>query len=122
MSSDCSKLQTAILEGTGIPVMKIAGEVDVYTADQLKTALNQVIVFGAKDLVIDMGEVSYIDSHGFGTLLEVTRILKSRGGSLNLASCSASIERLLRITKLDMTFGIFQNVGGAIESMTAESV
>ena len=48
-------------------VIRIGGEVDIYTAPELKSLVDQVIDSGAKELVIDMADVTYMDSSGFGT-------------------------------------------------------
>ena len=47
-------------------VIKLVGDIDVYTSSDLKDAINSQIDFGAKRIIIDMEDVYYIDSSGIG--------------------------------------------------------
>jgi anti-sigma B factor antagonist len=109
-------------DSSGISVIRVAGEVDIYTAPDLRYLVNQTIDSGAKDLVIDMSEVTYMDSSGFGTLLGATKRLRPDGGSIGLAACSEAIERMLRITRLDTIFGVFSRVDEAVDAAKSRTV
>jgi anti-sigma B factor antagonist len=111
------RLETSTHEVKGITVLNVAGEIDVYTAPQFKEAVNQVINTGQKDLVIDMAQVSYMDSSGFGTLLSATKRLRPEGGTVNLVACNSAIDRMLRITRLNTVFGTFQTVDEAVDAI-----
>jgi anti-sigma B factor antagonist len=63
-----------------------------------------------------MEHVTYMDSSGFGTLLSATKRLRPEGGTVNLVHCNSAIDRMLRITRLNTVFGIFQSVDEAIEA------
>ncbi|HEY3297451.1 MAG TPA: STAS domain-containing protein [Armatimonadota bacterium] len=115
MSTESARLQTSISDSSGVSVIRIAGEVDIYTAPDFKSTLDEAIIAGARDLVVDMAEVTYMDSSGFGTLLSATKRLKPEGGSISLAKCNDAIERMLRITRLDSIFGIFPQVDDAVK-------
>lgn len=105
---------------SNIPVVKVAGEIDVCTAPEFKSIINKAVFSGADNLIIDLTDVSYMDSSGFGTLLGATKRLRPRGGMVNLVGCSEAIERMLKITRLDTIFGVFPRVEDALESMGAE--
>jgi anti-sigma B factor antagonist len=114
------KLETAVSEISGLPVLKVAGEIDVYTAPEFKSAINAVIESGHKDLIVDLTDVSYMDSGGFGALLGATKRMRPRGGGINLVGCSEAIERMLRITRLDTIFGVFCEVDDAVRAFQAK--
>lgn len=95
---------------SGIPVLGVVGEIDVYTAPEFKSAINRAIETGTTKLVIDLTQVSYMDSSGFGTLLSATKRVRPKGGSINLVGCSEAIERMMRITRLDTVFNLYRTV------------
>lgn len=110
------RLETGMREMDGMKVLEVAGEIDVYTAPQFKEAVNQVISGGQKHLIIDMGAVTYMDSSGFGTLLSATRRLRPQGGTINLVRCNTAIDRILRITRLNTVFSLFDSVEDALRA------
>ncbi|MEN6520459.1 MAG: STAS domain-containing protein [Armatimonadota bacterium] len=115
------RLETNTREVEDYKVLNVTGEIDVYTAPQFKEAVNQIINSGQKDLIVDMGHVSYMDSSGFGTLLSATKRLRPEGGTVNLVACNSAIDRMLRITRLNTVFGTFKTISDALQSIKAES-
>lgn len=107
------RLETAMRTEAGIPVLGVAGEIDVFTAPEFKSAINRAIESGITDMVIDLSQVSYMDSSGFGTLLGATKRVRPKGGSINLVGCSEAIERMMKITRLDTVFNLFASVDEA---------
>lgn len=97
-------------------VLDVAGEIDVYTAPKFKEAVNDIIATGQKHLIIDMGDVTYMDSSGFGTLLSATRRLRPLGGTINLVKCNNAIDRILKITRLNTVFATFDTVDDALSA------
>ncbi|MCE5198874.1 MAG: STAS domain-containing protein [Armatimonadota bacterium] len=110
------RLETEVKEMDGMQVLDVAGEIDVYTAPQFKDAVNNVLASGQKHLIINMENVSYMDSSGFGALLSATKRLRPQGGTVNLVKCSGAIDRILRITRLNTVFATFESIPEAIEA------
>lgn len=110
------RLETGINEIDGMKILSVAGEIDVYTAPQFREAVDNIIAAGQKHLIIDMSDVTYMDSSGFGTLLSATRRLRPQGGTINLVKCSASIDRILRITRLNTVFNTYDSIEDAIKA------
>jgi anti-sigma B factor antagonist len=77
----------------------VKGEIDAFTAPQLKDKLDSIVVEGTK-LVINMEEVSYIDSTGLGVFVGVLKLTRTNGGSLQLIEVNDRVNRLLKITGL----------------------
>ena len=111
------RLETSTQEVGESKVLDVSGEIDVYTAPQFKEAVNQLINAGQVDLVINMANVTYMDSSGFGTLLSATKRLRPEGGSVNLVACNSAIDRMLRITRLNTVFGTYQTIDEALSSI-----
>lgn len=110
------RLETGLREIDGTKILDVTGEIDVYTAPQFKEAVNGIIAAGQKHLIIDMGDVTYMDSSGFGTLLSATRRLRPQGGTINLVRCNTAIDRILRITRLNTVFAMFDSVDDALKA------
>lgn len=113
------RLETRTRTNTGLPVIEVAGEIDLYTAPMFKQALNQTIEDGNKNILVNMTGVSYMDSSGFGTLLGVTKRVRPDGGSVNLIGCNDAIARMLKITRLNTIFGLFEDEDTAVRAVVA---
>ncbi len=96
-------------------VVTLEGEIDVYTAPRLKDALVGALEGGCLDLIIDMGNVTFIDSSGLGVLVGALRRAKERSGAVRLVCTRDNILKIFRITGLDKVFPIFSNVKEAGE-------
>lgn len=104
---DDTRLETQIRENGGLPVIEVMGEIDLHTVPMFKRVLTDTLDHGHHDLLVDMRKVSYMDSSGFGTLLGVTKRVRPDGGSVNLIGCNEAIQRMLKITRLNTVFGLF---------------
>ena len=87
-------------------VVRVAGEVDVYTAPALRRFLEEQILRGCRDLVVDLSEVTFLDSTGLGVLVGRLRQMRMKGGQLRLAGPADRVVKVLAITGLDRVFDI----------------
>jgi anti-sigma B factor antagonist len=71
---------------------------------------------GEKNIVIDLGDVTYVNSSGLGILISGLTSMKKNGGDLKLANLNSKIEGLLSITKLNQIFQQFNTVEEAVKS------
>jgi anti-sigma B factor antagonist len=113
------RLETQIRANSHLVVIDVTGEIDLYTAPQFKRALSETIDDGHKNIVVNLKQVSYMDSSGFGTLLGATKRVRPEGGSVNLVGCNDAIHRMLRITRLNTVFGIFDDEDAAVRALSA---
>jgi anti-sigma B factor antagonist len=113
------RLETQLREINGTKILDVSGEIDVYTAPQFKDAVNSIIAGGQKHLVVNMRNVTYIDSSGFGALLSATRRLRPEGGTVNLVQVNGAIDRILRITKLNTVFATYDTIDDALAAMVS---
>src|SRR4030081_410208 len=65
-------------------VLHVAGEVDVFTAPQLREALVGAIEEGSRDVVVDLQGVDFLDSTGLGVLVAGLKRVRQYGGDLSL--------------------------------------
>jgi anti-sigma B factor antagonist len=101
---------------SGVPVLCVTGEIDIYTAPLFKQAVVKLVSEGNNDVIIDLSGVTFMDSSGFGTLLGATRRLRPSGGGLHLAGANSTIQRMLRLTRLDSIMRVY---GSAEEAASA---
>jgi anti-sigma B factor antagonist len=80
--------------------VRVQGEVDVYTAPQLRERLYGLVVDGADSVVLDLADMTFIDSTGLGVIVGTLKRLRESGGELTLRSPSRSTRKVLDITGL----------------------
>ncbi|SDH53472.1 anti-sigma B factor antagonist [Nonomuraea jiangxiensis] len=97
-------------------VIKVAGEIDVFTAPQLREHVLDLAAKGVVHIVADMGAVEFLDSTGLGVLVGGLKRLRMQEGSLALARTTDRIQRILRITGLSAVFPGNPSVAAAIEA------
>jgi anti-sigma B factor antagonist len=88
-------------------VIRVAGELDAYTAPTLRQSLRDIIEDqGNLNIVVDLSVMTFIDSTGLGVLVGALRNVRQRGGDLVLSAPSASALKVLEITGLEHAFTI----------------
>jgi anti-sigma B factor antagonist len=80
--------------------------------------IKELAAAGAKKVLINMGEISYIDSSGIGELVSGFATITNAGGSLKLLSLGKRVQDLLQITKLYTVFETFDDEAKAIRSFS----
>jgi len=103
------------------PIIELEGEVDVYTAPQLKQQMIGLLEGGATELVVDLTKVEYLDSTALGVLIGGLKRLRERDGNMVLVCPSPRIRRVFEITGLDKIFDIFNTQPEAMEMMGKET-
>ena len=68
----------------------------------------------------DLTGVTFMDSSGFGTLLGATRRLRPGGGGLHLAGPNSTIQRMLRLTRLDSIMQVHETAEEAVQAVGSE--
>jgi anti-sigma B factor antagonist len=92
-------------------VVRVTGEIDVYTAPGLRDALNRP---GSDHVVADLRGVTFLDSTGLGVLVGALKRLQRRGGSLKIVIGTGRIRRLFELTNLARAFDMRTSVQDAI--------
>jgi anti-sigma B factor antagonist len=94
-------------------VVKLAGELDLYNAPQVRNALATAAADLPERVVIDLSEVEFIDSTALGVLIEARRHLKNHKAFL-LAAPGLETRRALEISGLDRHFNVHESVEDAL--------
>ena len=111
--SDQSPAPTADFDVTtavdnGAATVTVRGEVDVYTAPRLRERLYAVVGDGAHRVVLDLAEMTFIDSTGLGVIVGTLKRLRERDGDLVLRAPSRSTKKVLEITGLTRIIEIIE--------------
>lgn len=93
-------------ESPGVAVIALSGELDLYTCPEFKTQLLQVIEGGAKLVVVDLTETTFIDSTALGVLIRGVERLKTQDGRLVVACSDPNIVKIFEVTGLDRIFSV----------------
>jgi anti-sigma B factor antagonist len=105
--------------GEGAYAISLAGEVDLYTAPEFKQQLLEVIGQGAKDVVVDFTDTTFIDSTTLGVLVGGVKRLRTNDGRLSLVCSDRNITKIFEITGLDRVFTIHQSRDEAIAALSS---
>jgi len=94
-------------------VIRLGGELDLYNAAQVRSALADASAQVPGRIVVDLGEVEFIDSTALGVLVETRAKLNNRGGLL-LAAPGLETQRALQISGLDRLLSVHDSVQEAL--------
>lgn len=98
----------------GVPVLTVRGEVDVSTAPELRERLLLMAERGPATAVVDLTDVSFVDSTALGVLVSGVKRLRSAGGELHLVVTQPHITKVFEITGLSEVFRIFPTLDAAV--------
>ncbi len=91
-------------EPGGSPTLRMVGEVDIQTSPILQEHLSRVLDEGSTSVVIDLQEVTFLDSTGLSVLIAGLKRCQSAGGDIRLVSPRPNVRRVLDITGLSDVF------------------
>jgi anti-sigma B factor antagonist len=98
-------------------VLEVEGEVDLYTAPELKARMAEVFEAGKIRLVMDFSEVTYIDSTTLGVLVGGVKRVRPAGGSLALVCTDEKVIELFTVTGLDRAFPLHATRQAALQAV-----
>ncbi|MBA2623041.1 MAG: STAS domain-containing protein [Chthoniobacterales bacterium] len=95
-------------------VLPLEGEIDLHVSPRIAASLNAMIKEKPKQLVVDLSQVSYIDSSGLAVLIEAMQMVDNYGGKFALAGLQNSVRPIFEIARLDQVFRIFADAEAAL--------
>ena len=87
-------------------MIAVHGQADLHTAPELRNAIGNALDDGARSLVIDLSEATFIDSMTLGVLLGAVKRLRPTGGKVTIVCVDPHIRRIFEITLLDRVFSL----------------
>jgi anti-sigma B factor antagonist len=104
----------------GHPVLVVYGEVDALTSPRVHEALSALIAAGHLRVLVDLANVSFIDSSGLTALVVAHRHLDEINGELQIVAVPEPVAHLFSVTGLDERFRIYPSVEGATGAVRTE--
>ena len=101
-----------------IVVMDLSGKLTIgEPVMQLRDALRVNVTEGESKFIINLADVSYVDSSGLGELVSSYTTVRNKGGDVKLLKLTAKIKDLLQMTKLLTVFDVYDDEAKAIASL-----
>jgi anti-sigma B factor antagonist len=101
----------------GVTVLDLSGRITLGEGSViLRDTIRDLIGRGQKRILLNLGDVSYIDSSGIGELVSAFTTVRNQGGELKLLNLTKKVHDLLQITKLYTVFDIKDDEATAIKS------
>jgi anti-sigma B factor antagonist len=98
-------------------VLAVRGEIDLFTAPELKQVLAESIEAGRIRIIVDLTETTFLDSTALGVLIGAVKRLRSRHGALAMVNVDENIAKTFEITGLDQIFTIVATRDDAVEAV-----
>ena len=90
-----------------VVILKLDGDIDVYTSSDLKDAISMQMDLGAKKIIVDMEYVYYIDSSGIGVFISAFGAFKKVNGKICFVKVTDPVKKVFELTKINSFFPVF---------------
>ena len=108
-------MKVAIRQVDGITILDLSGRITLGEGSIiLRDSVHDALDKGSKNILLNLAQISYIDSSGVGELVSAFTSVKNAGGELKLLNLTQKVHDLLQITKLYTVFDIWDNEASAI--------
>lgn len=115
-------LKIAVRENQGVVVLELHGKIVLGEESQaLRERVQELLGEGKKRLVINLANVTYIDSAGVGALVSAYTSAKRQGGGLKLLHLTERTRETLQLTRLLTVFEVCENVADAVAKLNQSS-
>ena len=100
-----------------VTILDVSGKITIGVGDvQVRDAVHMALGSGARNLVLNLRNVTTIDSAGVGELVSAYTTVTNRGGKLKLLNLPSKVNDILQITQLITVFEVYDDEKEAVES------
>lgn len=104
-------------ELNNVTVVKMEGSIlGGPEASELNSALHKLIDAKKKNIIVDLSDVSLMNSSGLGMLIGAVTTMRNAGGNLKIAAATEKVAQVFKITKVSNVIELHETVKGAVES------
>ncbi len=108
-------MKTSIRQVEGVTVVDLSGRITLGEGSVvLRDTVRDIVAKGDKKILLNLGDVTYIDSSGIGELVSAFTSVRNQGGELKLLNLTKKVKDLLQITKLYTVFDVKDDEASAI--------
>lgn len=110
-------MKTSSRNVNGVEIIKLEGKITIGAGDtQLRDVISNTVKEGKNQILLDMREVTTIDSSGIGELVGAYTTVTNRGGKLKLLRLPPKVSDLLQVTQLITVFEVYEDEKDAVNS------
>ena len=110
-------MKTNVRDVGGVQIVELKGKITIGSGDvQLRETINKLVDSGKKNILVDMHDVTTIDSSGIGELVGCYTSVTNKGGKLKLLHLPPKINDVLTVTQLITVFDVYENESEALAS------
>jgi len=103
----------------GVTILDLSGRITLGEGSvQLRDSVRDLLAKGQKHILLNLGDVNYIDSSGIGELVSAYTTARNQGGELKLLNLTKKVHDLLQITKLYTVFDVKDDEAKAVSSFS----
>ena len=111
---DAAPVSRPMIKKTRANVLQLEGEIDLHVSPEVAESLRTMIEKKPRRVVVDLANVTYLDSSGLAVLIEGMQNVQEYGGNFALANVQESVQHIFEIARLDQVFQIFPDVDSAL--------
>jgi anti-anti-sigma factor len=116
------RIQQKPVENEGVTLLELAGRITIgRDCQELEWKMEELSAAGKRTIVIDMAQVTFIDSTGLGIFAMASGKLKSAGGRLLLAAPSPPVEQVFQLTRVNTILAIHTTLAEALAAATSSA-
>lgn len=108
------QITVQVTTAAGLTIVAACGEIDIASAPVLRAAIDTVVKNGSRQLIVDLGGVTFMDSTGLNLLIGVVRELGT--GSLGVVASQPNVRRVFAVSGIDTVMPVFDSVDAAVEA------
>jgi anti-sigma B factor antagonist len=104
-----------------VTILDLSGQIKLGEGTSvLRETVKQLVSRGRKKILLNLGDVNYIDSSGIGELIAAFTSVRNQGGDLMLLHLTKKVQDLLQITKLYTVFHVMDDEAAGIAALSGE--
>jgi anti-anti-sigma factor len=103
-----------------VELLAVSGELDLSNSTELRRRIERAVRDGRDRVVIDLSDLTHMDSSGLAALIDCHQLAEARGGRLALVITSESVRRTVEVRGLDRLFTTTGSRDDAVAVVTAE--
>jgi anti-sigma B factor antagonist len=104
-----------------VPIV-IAGELDLYSAPDLREQVLKAVNTGRLHIVLDLSDATFVDSSGFAVMVSAYKRVRALDGTMRVVCADKSVLSALRISGLDRVFEVFPDMAAATSEPPSPAV
>jgi len=110
-------MRVNVRQREGVTILDLKGKITIGVGDvALRDAIHEALSAGAMKILVNLEDVSTIDSSGVGELVSSYTTVTNRGGKLRLLNLPPKVADILQITQLITVFDVYEDEDEAIRS------